>query len=162
MKFLKKGSSRGFTIIEVVIVLAIAGLILLLVFQAVPALQRNNRNTQVRNQTATVFAGINDFITNNGGRMPNATNGVTALPSDAVVTIQGATGTTSVTVPNGGFTVTSSGTDHPASPGAINVVLNRRCDGNNVATTTTNRAYAALFRVEASGTPPTVIQCVES
>jgi prepilin-type N-terminal cleavage/methylation domain-containing protein len=34
----------GFTIIEVMIVLAIAGLIMLVVFLAVPSLQRNSRN----------------------------------------------------------------------------------------------------------------------
>ena len=36
---LKKSDKDGFTIIEVMIVLAIAGLILLIVFLAVPALQ---------------------------------------------------------------------------------------------------------------------------
>ncbi|HPW47952.1 MAG TPA: prepilin-type N-terminal cleavage/methylation domain-containing protein, partial [Candidatus Saccharibacteria bacterium] len=36
-----KKDQKGFTIIEVLIVLAIAALILLIVFLAVPALQRN-------------------------------------------------------------------------------------------------------------------------
>jgi len=44
--------TEGFTIIEVLIVLAIAGLILLIVFIAVPALQRNARNTQRKNDIA--------------------------------------------------------------------------------------------------------------
>lgn len=35
-----KNSPRGFTIVEVMIVLAIAGLIMLIVFLAIPALQR--------------------------------------------------------------------------------------------------------------------------
>ena len=39
-------SKKGFTIIEVVLVLAIAGLIFLMVFIALPALQRTQRNTQ--------------------------------------------------------------------------------------------------------------------
>jgi prepilin-type N-terminal cleavage/methylation domain-containing protein len=39
-----KNRSRGFTIIEVMIVLAIAGTILLIVFLAIPALQRSERN----------------------------------------------------------------------------------------------------------------------
>lgn len=43
MKALKQ---RGFTIIEVVLVLAIAGLIFLVVFLAVPALQASQRNQQ--------------------------------------------------------------------------------------------------------------------
>ena len=39
---------KGFTIIEVVLVLAIAGLIFLMIFIAFPALQRGQRNTQRR------------------------------------------------------------------------------------------------------------------
>jgi len=38
----------GFTIIEVVLVLAIAGLIFLVVFLALPALQRSQRDSQRR------------------------------------------------------------------------------------------------------------------
>lgn len=40
----KKQRDKGFTIVEVLIVLAIAGLIMVVVFLAVPQLQRNNRN----------------------------------------------------------------------------------------------------------------------
>jgi prepilin-type N-terminal cleavage/methylation domain-containing protein len=36
-----KNNKKGFTIIEVLIVLAIAGVIMVIVFLAVPALQRN-------------------------------------------------------------------------------------------------------------------------
>jgi prepilin-type N-terminal cleavage/methylation domain-containing protein len=48
-----KKRNEGFTIIEVMIVLAIAGLIMLVVFLAVPALQRNSRNTQRNNDELT-------------------------------------------------------------------------------------------------------------
>lgn len=41
----RPNNRSGFTIIEVLIVLAVAGLILLLVFLAVPTMQRNTRNT---------------------------------------------------------------------------------------------------------------------
>ena len=50
----KTKREEGFTIIEVLIVLAIAGLILLIVFLAIPALQRNSRNTQRKNDSAGV------------------------------------------------------------------------------------------------------------
>ena len=40
-------NKKGFTIIEVVLVLAIAGLIFLMVFIALPALQRSQRNCLV-------------------------------------------------------------------------------------------------------------------
>ena len=43
---------EGFTIIEVVLVLAIAGLIFLMVFLALPALQRSQRDTQRKNDMA--------------------------------------------------------------------------------------------------------------
>jgi prepilin-type N-terminal cleavage/methylation domain-containing protein len=39
-------NKKGFTIIEVVLVLAIAALIFLMVFSALPALQRNQRDTR--------------------------------------------------------------------------------------------------------------------
>ena len=42
------GDKGGFTIIEVVLVLAIAGLIFLMVFIALPALQRSQRDTERR------------------------------------------------------------------------------------------------------------------
>jgi prepilin-type N-terminal cleavage/methylation domain-containing protein len=68
----KRESNRGFTIIEVMIVLAIAGLILLIVFLAVPALQRSARNTQRKNDAAAVAAGVANFIADNGGALPTA------------------------------------------------------------------------------------------
>lgn len=67
-----KKQSEGFTIIEVLIVLAIAGLILLIVFLAVPALQRNNRNNQRRADVGKILAAMSDFSNNNNGTLPNA------------------------------------------------------------------------------------------
>lgn len=49
---MKKTKLKGFTIIEVVLVLAIAGLIFLMVFIALPALQRSQRNTRRREDMA--------------------------------------------------------------------------------------------------------------
>ena len=50
-----KKASDGFTVIEVIIVLTIAGLIMVVVFLAVPALQRNTRN-QVRRSDARLIS----------------------------------------------------------------------------------------------------------
>lgn len=63
-------SLSGFTIIEVVLVLAIAGLIFLMVFIALPQLQRAQRDTQRRNDLAKVSSAITQFQTNNNGRLP--------------------------------------------------------------------------------------------
>ena len=56
---------RGFTIIEVVPVLAIAGLIFLMVFIALPALQRSQRDTQRKNDVDRIAAAVNTYISNN-------------------------------------------------------------------------------------------------
>lgn len=65
-------SSRveGFTIIEVVLVLAIAGLIFLIVFVALPALQRNQRDTQRKNDMARLKTAIESYKANNHGQLP--------------------------------------------------------------------------------------------
>jgi prepilin-type N-terminal cleavage/methylation domain-containing protein len=69
---LKKSKGEGFTIIEVMIVLAIAALILLIVFLAVPALQRNSRNTQRKSDVSQIASAIANFVSNNGGSLPTA------------------------------------------------------------------------------------------
>lgn len=70
MKSRLQKDNRGFTIIEVLIVLAIAGLILLIVFLAVPALQRNSRNTQAKNEAASILGAVNERVNNNNGTLP--------------------------------------------------------------------------------------------
>lgn len=61
-------NKQGFTIIEVVLVLAIAGLIFLMVFIALPALQRSQRDAQRKKQANSVIAAINNYAANNRGR----------------------------------------------------------------------------------------------
>jgi prepilin-type N-terminal cleavage/methylation domain-containing protein len=68
MRNLLRKRDEGFTIIEVLIVLAIAGLIMLIVFLAVPALQRNARNTQRNNDASLVAAAVNECLANRNGR----------------------------------------------------------------------------------------------
>ena len=57
----------AFTIIEVVLVLAIAGLIFLMVFIALPALQRSQRDTARKNDVALVSSAIKSWRSNNRG-----------------------------------------------------------------------------------------------
>ncbi len=63
-------NKKGFTIIEVVLVLAIGGLIFLMVFVALPALQRSQRNTQRREDVDRVAAAIIDYQKHNSGKLP--------------------------------------------------------------------------------------------
>lgn len=70
-------AKKGFTIIEVVLVLAIAGLIFLMVFLALPALQRSQRDTQRKNDLSRLQAAINDYKSANRGKLPNDASVIT-------------------------------------------------------------------------------------
>lgn len=62
-----KKKTEGFTIIEVLIVLAIAGLIMLIVFLAVPALQRSQRNNARTSDASRVAAAVTECLANSNG-----------------------------------------------------------------------------------------------
>ena len=63
-------SKQGFTIIEVVLVLAIAGLIFLMVFIALPALQRSQRDTQRKNDMSRLITAVQNYQSNNKNQVP--------------------------------------------------------------------------------------------
>ena len=66
----KPQGQKGFTIIEVVLVLAIAGLIFLMVFIALPALQSSQRDTARKNDVSAVASAITTYSSNNRGAFP--------------------------------------------------------------------------------------------
>lgn len=140
-----KKRNEGFTIIEVMIVLAIAGLIILIVLLAVPALQRNSRNTQLKNDASAISAGVNEFKSNNDGAAPTT---ITAT------SISGATGTAPVTIKLS--TGTTPGTAAPATlKGGEIYWLAGACPGS-----TSNSRSIAVYYVPESGTP--VAKCIDS
>jgi prepilin-type N-terminal cleavage/methylation domain-containing protein len=67
---MKQQKRSGFTIIEVVLVLAIAGLIFLMVFVALPALQRSQRDTARKNIYSGIGAAVTTYRSNNNGALP--------------------------------------------------------------------------------------------
>lgn len=77
-------SKKGFTIIEVVLVLAIAGLIFLMVFVALPALQRSQRDTQRRDDIARVSSALTQWQSNHNNSLPAA--GVSSTNNTAAQT----------------------------------------------------------------------------
>jgi prepilin-type N-terminal cleavage/methylation domain-containing protein len=87
----KKSNPEGFTIIEVLIVLAIAGLILLIVFLAVPALQRSARNTTRKSDASAVLSGLSEYTDNNNGTLPSTCTGTTTVTWGAAATAQSST-----------------------------------------------------------------------
>lgn len=68
----QRNNNRGFTIIEVVLVLAIAGLIFLIVFTALPQLQQSRRDTARKSDLGLIVAKTVDFSSNNGTGIPPA------------------------------------------------------------------------------------------
>ena len=76
---MKQTTKSGFTIIEVTLVLAIAGLIFMMVFLALPALQRSQRDTQRSNDISRLQSAITQFQANNKNRLPGET---TTIPWD--------------------------------------------------------------------------------
>lgn len=138
-----KKENKGFTIIEVMIVLAIAGLIILIVLLAIPALQRNGRNTSVKNDASSLAAGISEYKSNNDGAAP------TTVAGTGTVTLSGAAGSANATVRvNGGTQPTAAN-----AADATNVVVYRlsgRCNGNATQAGTA-RDVAISYWVETAG-----------
>lgn len=60
----------GFTLIEIVLVLAIAGLLLVVVFLAVSGAQRSRRDYQRKQDLGRVSAALVAYAANHGGRIP--------------------------------------------------------------------------------------------
>ncbi|MBQ7202103.1 type II secretion system protein [Candidatus Saccharibacteria bacterium] len=72
---MKKGgldNKTGFTIIEVVLVLAIAGLIFIMVFVALPALQRSQRDTSRREDILNFVSEVKKYMISNRGPLPGS------------------------------------------------------------------------------------------
>ena len=84
----KQLTNKGFTIIEVVLVLAIAGLIFLMVFIALPALQAGQRDTARKNDASTVLSAVNTYVSGNRGNFPaNNAALIGAPPQSATVDV---------------------------------------------------------------------------
>ncbi len=141
---LKKDSSRGFTIIEVLIVLAIAGLIMMIVFLAVPALQRNSRNTQRKNDVSGILGAIQEVLNNNNGAIASITtaNITGAAPAPAYYTYSATNPAVGAGAQNNNTTVDT-----------ISIRTAATCSGTN-AIGGTSRQIAVLYTVE-----PNVRQC---
>jgi type IV pilus assembly protein PilA len=160
MSYKNSKTSDGFTIIEVLIVLAIAGLILLIVFLAVPALQRNSRNTAMKNDVQNVIGGVSEFQGANNGTLPDDISGTgnitykkTTGGNTTTIDVQG---TTIVQTATGSFpNLSAAGVTGPSN-GTIQIYLKKDCQGN-----TNSRSVAAIYSIETKSNPQT-IQCTES
>jgi prepilin-type N-terminal cleavage/methylation domain-containing protein len=150
LKNSRRESDRGFTIIEVMIVLAIAGLILLIVFLAVPALQRNSRNTQRKNDASHLASLITEYQSNNNGSNPSS---VVFSGSPSAGQLDATTEKFSILDTSSNITLTT----RPASPGAPatdTAVIYTRATCSGAATTagTSTRQVVVYYYLEGSTT----------
>lgn len=156
MRKIQKPNSQGFTIIEVLIVLAIAGLIIAIVLFAVPVLQRNGRNTAIKSDANQLVAYASDFSANNDGAMPTA---AATTVDNGAVTIGGAANTSPT---EGSIQKGTQVTDQAYSAGAITpavgtitLVIGGKCPGSvsgpSVAPVQSGRSVAAIYAIETSG-----------
>ncbi len=133
---------KGFTIIEVVLVLAIAALIFLMIFVALPALQRGQRDTARKNDVNAIASAINTYRSNNRGSLADMeekdiTGNISQIDPTAV--------TISDTVPaNGGASVELD---------AAIVYTKAECADTKVAKTSqSSRKTAIVTKVEGGDT----------
>ena len=150
----KKKSEQGFTIIEVMIVLAIAGLILLIVFLAIPALQRSSRNTQRKADVGRVGSAATTIVSNGNGDMNTLTRAAVvkevsnpsyydfSVASNLLVNVQSSGSSTQPAV---------------TSKDVVDVEGNAKCSGTTAVYAA--RQIAILYAVE-SGTGTTSI-CID-
>lgn len=151
---------QGFTIIEVLIVLAIAGLIMVVVFLAVPALQRSGRNNALNTNANGVLTAVGNYVSNNGGSLPTAVS----LASN-VVTV-GASGSNQETakVDPGVAAVSLNGTaiTTASALGTVQVITGTTAACNSTGTglsgTASPRSVAVLYVAE--GGSGNILKCI--
>ncbi len=151
----KEKREKGFTIIEVLIVLAIAGLILVIVLVAVPQLQRNQRNEGRRADAARVGTSVSNWMANNGGSVfPTAAGPLKTAAIDAVTGDIGKLGQYDVTVAGTFDSIAGSSTNVTVTDlEQIRVVTGAKCQGSGIANDTgaTSRQFAVLYASENNG-----------
>lgn len=158
---IKKKRQQGFTIIEVMIVLAIAGLILVVVLVAVPQLQRNQRNSARQSILARISAEIGSYAGNNGGSLPAASTadaagsfGATATPAQSNSFVGRYLASININDPSTGSSVdfvAEDGVITPPGQGIVRYVLSAECgaDGAMTALPGQNRKYAIAIGLES-------------
>lgn len=147
-----KQTLKGFTIIEVVLVLAIAGLIFLMVFVALPALQSGQRDTARKNDVSAVSNAITTYSSVNRGSLPDSAEDLGDGPGDGYLDAV-SDNITEVTLSS-----ISSQTNATAEDGVVAVYLGARCGevgGTDKTTVTlergTARQYVLVTLLEAGG-----------
>ena len=135
----------GFTIIEVVLVLAIGALIMLLVFLAWPALQRGQRDQARKSDVGLVGTAISTYKTNHKGYLPENTTKLQGTLPDLSQ------------YDNGEITY---GTAAPTDLSQMTVVRGKKCNqaGDGISGDSASARQAAiLYLIEGDGNADSVM-----
>jgi len=178
MKLFNKKDQKGFTIIEVMIVLAIAGLIIAVVLVAVPQLQRNQRNNARKSILSRIKSEIDNYAGNNNGTYPanstaNTAGNFGATPANTNAFLgrylaqTGGGGGVNIDDPSTGsgvtFTVPAasvpSASELSALPaqGVVNYMYGAVCGTDGVRTAKVGRFYAVSIGLEGGAS-----QCLDN
>ena len=137
---------KGFTIIEVVLVLAIAALIFLMVFIALPALNRNARDQSRKTVQGKVVSAIGTYATNH--RNQQYTN-VTDLAPYLDVTQPGSAGNTLDNVDGYTLEGATSFSAQDITQDKITLIKGSKCNTNGDGVVDgSSRNVAVLIRME--------------
>ncbi len=142
-----KSNQKGFTIIEVLIVLAIAGLIMLIVFLAIPALQRSQRNNARDAEASRIASAVNECLSNRNGST-DATNGCGNAANVQAGSLQRLDGFVYQT--GTGDDLFGTGTN-AATTSTAAVRFGRQCNDTGAgseASTTGSRTFVVLYQKE--------------
>ncbi len=145
MKTLTRKKTDGFTIIEVLIVLAIAGLIMLVVFLAVPSLNRNQRNNARKSEASRVSTLLAECLSNKNGDQAQCDT-----PTELGFTQTGTVGA----LPASEFkelTEVEATTTANASKTRVIYAFGQQCNaaGGGFTATASTRAYAVGYKYES-------------
>lgn len=141
--------TQGFTIIEVVLVLAIAALIMLMVFIAWPALQKSQRDGARKQDAQTVASALGTFKSNNNGKMP----GAAGVPNFATFLSQYVPNT--AFIDSGKITAGASATTKATNTDSMSVDIGATCAG-------TAAARGAAVWIKLEGGAGNVDFCVDA
>lgn len=170
----KLKSQKGFTIIEVLIVLAIAGLIMLVVFMAVPALQRNQRNSGRRTDASRIASAANDHVTNSGGKVPASIADGSSIIKDAG-TLSNLNGGTTLTDPSGASATCNADTMenstlmlckyaavtfNPPTKDGVVIATGAVCNGKDTIAAGSARQMAIVYTLETSKSGVFTLACI--
>jgi prepilin-type N-terminal cleavage/methylation domain-containing protein len=150
MNVQQKNKEKGFTIIEVVLVLAIAGLIFLMVFIALPALQRSQRDTQRRDDVSKFVSQLTSYSTNNRGALPSV-NDIDTFMTSYMKTSTDAT-KSEFNDPTSGtaYTVLKGNSGSPGL-GVIQYAPGFECNDENLKSASGSRQAAVRVLLESGG-----------